>query len=222
MKSPFLLKIKKRVQDRSREDKLNHFYSMYKDGMTVLDVGVFPEPSNPKAPKSVNFFTKSFRYDSSLYTGLGLQYMEEMKQLYPGKNFVEYPGDYFPFQDKEFDWVFCNAVIEHVGNDQAQLLFIKEMVRVSKNVYFTTPNKFFPVDAHTMVFFIHWSDRWFYNWREKKKKWLPKDALNLISRGKLKKLLNESKAEKYKIILNYLLLMPMTFTVIINEDSVNQ
>lgn len=219
MKNPLLLKVKKIVQDRSREKKLNHFYSMYKDGMTVLDVGVFPEPSNPKAPKSVNFFTKTFRYDPSLYTGLGIEYMEEMKQLYPGKNFVEYPGDYFPFKDKQFDWVFCNAVIEHVGNYEAQLLFIKEMVRVSKNVYFTTPNKYFPIDSHTMLFFTHWSDERFYKWREKKKKWMPKDALTLISKSRLKKLLDESRAEKYKIILNHLLFMPMTFTVIINDSS---
>jgi len=38
-------------------------------------------------------------------------------------------------------------VIEHVGDEDAQLLFLNEMMRVAKNVFFTTPNKYLPVES---------------------------------------------------------------------------
>jgi ubiquinone/menaquinone biosynthesis C-methylase UbiE len=54
-----------------------------------------------------------------------------MEVLFPGKRFVQYAGGRFPFSNKTFDWVFSNAVIEHVGDENAQLLFLNEMMRVA-------------------------------------------------------------------------------------------
>jgi len=93
----------------------------------------------------LNYFLKTFRYGSEHYTGLGIQDLSNMGNLYPGKTFVAYPGGRFPFEDNEFDWVFSNAVIEHVGDDADQVMFVNEMLRVARNVFFTTPNKYFPV-----------------------------------------------------------------------------
>ncbi len=69
-----------------------------------------------------------------------MQDLSDMNNLFPDKRFVTYQGGKFPFDDDEFDWVFSNVVIEHVGNDEALLMFINEMLRVAKNVFFTTPN----------------------------------------------------------------------------------
>ncbi len=52
------------------------------------------------------------------------------------------------FKDKEFDIVFSNSVIEHVGdyNDQRQMA--NEVMRIGKRYFIQTPNLFFPIEPH--------------------------------------------------------------------------
>jgi len=57
-----------------------------------------------------------------------------------------------PFNSGSFDWVFSNAVIEHVGGWARQKLFADEIRRVSAKGYFVaTPNKHFPIEPHTLL-----------------------------------------------------------------------
>jgi ubiquinone/menaquinone biosynthesis C-methylase UbiE len=57
-----------------------------------------------------------------------------------------------PLESKSFDWVFSNAVIEHVGGWREQARFAKEIQRVAAQGYFvTTPNKYFPIEPHAML-----------------------------------------------------------------------
>jgi len=203
--------LKDKVMKKSREEKLSHFYSLYKEGMTVLDVGVSSE-SKAGLPAR-NYFLKNYRYDPKYYTGLGVQDLSQMSDLFPGKKFIQYPGGKFPFEDNEFDWVFSNAVIEHVGDDNAQLQFINEMLRVAKNVFFTTPNKYFPIEAHTNIFFLHWNNAIFYNWCKTHKTWVTKDNLYLLSGDRLEKLMKLSNAASFEIHKGRLFSMVMTYTV---------
>ena len=61
-----------------------------------------------------------------------------------------------PFADGEFDVVFSNAVIEHVGGRERQRRFVSEAIRVGRRVFMTTPNRRFPVEVHTRLPFVHW------------------------------------------------------------------
>ena len=102
---------------KSREEKLTHFYSLCKEGMAVLDVGVSSE-SGAGTPAR-NYFLKNFKYDSKYYTGLGVQDLSEMNNLFSGKTFVQYQGGKFPFEDNQFDWVFNYSVIVYIVNNGA-------------------------------------------------------------------------------------------------------
>ncbi len=216
----FLKIAKEKVKKSSRKKKDDFFYALTKGPCDILDVGVYPEAEKGRADIATNHFLKQFRYPSKHYTGFSIDTMKGMEDMYPGKRFVQYDGGKFPFKDKEFDWCYSNAVIEHVGSYESKLVFVKEMLRVSRNVFFTTPNKYFPVDAHTMVFFIHWDDDRFLKWREKNNKWMPKEALNLLSYEEIISLLKDAGVKKYRVIKNRLFGMTMTFSVVI-EDTAN-
>ncbi|MBU1862989.1 MAG: class I SAM-dependent methyltransferase [Candidatus Omnitrophica bacterium] len=65
-------------------------------------------------------------------------------------------GTKLPFKDNSFDIVFSNSVIEHLGTWERQYLFAKEIMRVGKNIFVQTPNKYFFIEPHVMTPFIHY------------------------------------------------------------------
>ena len=57
-------------------------------------------------------------------------------------------GEYLPFGDNTFDFVFSNEVIEHVQDDT---IYAAEMVRVAKTggkILLFCPNRWYPVEQH--------------------------------------------------------------------------
>ena len=84
--------------------------------------------------------------------------LEDDGGLWP--NWVQADGTNLPFQDKSFDLVFSNAVIEHVGEIEEQRQFVIEHNRVGNRFILTTPNRFFPIESHTRVLFRHMSGAW--------------------------------------------------------------
>lgn len=101
-----------------------------------------------------------------------------------------------PFGAQSFDWVFSNAVIEHVGGRQDQIRFANEIRRVALKGYFvTTPNKFFPIEQHTLFPFYQFLPKW------AQKKVAPYclgylrqyEPINLLSAKELKELFPEAK-----------------------------
>lgn len=65
-----------------------------------------------------------------------------------------------PFRDSCVDFALANAIIEHVGDEAAQRAFVQEHCRVARAWTITTPNKWFPIEAHTAVAFLHWRPKW--------------------------------------------------------------
>ena len=69
-----------------------------------------------------------------MLTGLSIDEPKNIKKRYPKIEFIKYDGDIFPFDNKTFDICWSNAVLEHVGDRKKQILFLKEITRVGKNI----------------------------------------------------------------------------------------
>lgn len=61
------------------------------------------------------------------------------------------------FEEGQFECVFSNSVIEHVGPADKQADFAREVRRLGKSYWVQTPSKWFPIEAHCGMPF--W---WFY------------------------------------------------------------
>jgi len=69
-------------------------------------------------------------------------------------------GRCLPYRTAVVDLVASNAVVEHVGDEADQQRFVAEHDRVGRAWVMTTPNRWFPVESHTLTLFRHWSTRW--------------------------------------------------------------
>jgi hypothetical protein len=119
---------------------------------TILDIGV----TSDQTYASSNYLEAWYPYKRCI-TAAGLDDAKFLEDLYPGVKFVSANGLNLPFEDESFDVVHSSAVLEHVGSDNNQRRFIRECCRVARRaVFITTPNRWFPVEFHTVLPLVHW------------------------------------------------------------------
>ncbi len=110
--------------------------------------------------------------------------------------FVAADGCELPFADQSFDWLFSNAVIEHVGGMDRQSDFACEIRRVARKGYFvTTPNKFFPIEPHTLFPLFQFMPT---TWKEQVLEFCPRrpldwNSIRLLSRHELQKMFPDGR-----------------------------
>ena len=114
-------------------------------GERVLDVGGYPD------------FWRTFPCPADI-TCLNLEPTERIDAL-GGVSYVQGDARRLAFADREFDIVFSNSVIEHVGDHDDQASFASEVRRVGEAYWVQTPNRWFFVEPHLLTPFIHYLPR---------------------------------------------------------------
>lgn len=140
------------VSSYARERMFQSFMSALspQEDSTIIDVGV---TCDRRADS--NFFEKTYAHPEKI-TAVGLEDASFLEQDFPGLKYVKADALNLPFADKQFDIGVSWAVIEHVGSRERQARFLQELVRVSRRVFITTPNRWYPIEFHTVMPFLHW------------------------------------------------------------------
>ena len=203
-----------KISTFNRNRKYNYFIEVFNPQATdsLLDVG-FTDNDDLGIG---NYLERYYPYQSQI-TALGITGCESFSKRYPEVKVIVYDGKIFPFEDKSFDIGWSTAVIEHVGDNDAQLLFLKELLRTCKQVYFTTPNKYFPIELHTRIPLLHWLPKHIFDSIIKftSKKWAAGDYMNLLSGRQIKSLLKKAGVTNYTIKKNRLGGFAMDFCIVI-------
>src|SRR5919199_3942726 len=139
-----LRRVASRVSMQSRERKLRLFLETFRPTAetTVVDVGVTDAPFG--GGSTDNFLEALYPWPERI-TAVGVTELDRFAAAFPHVRAVRADGRDLPFADGEFDVGFSNAVVEHVaGGRDGQRQFVHELCRVSKRVFVTTTNRWFP------------------------------------------------------------------------------
>ena len=151
---------------------------------TILDVGVTADRSY-----SSSNYLEAWHPFRERITAVGVDDASFLKREYRGLSFVRANGLQLPFRDRSFDVVHSSAVLEHVGNFDNQVRLISECIRVANRALFmTTPNRWFPVEFHTVLPLVHWLPKSYFRtiMRKTGREFFAEEAnLNLMSRNDL-------------------------------------
>jgi SAM-dependent methyltransferase len=126
----------------------------------VVDVGVGDTGfgTEPGIAVTHNFFEALYPWPDRI-TAVSDVPLPNFAREFPSIRCVTASGTALPFEDDAFDVAFSNAVIEHVGGREEQRRFVEELCRVAPRVFLSTPNRWFPLETHTLVPLVHWLPR---------------------------------------------------------------
>lgn len=209
----FIEELAFRVSDYNRIRKYQFFMRCFKPGpqTSILDVGA----SEKEYQENANIIEKRYPYPDRI-TVLGVDEYMDFNRRYPGVRIVKYDGVKFPFADKEFDICWCNAVLEHVGPRDKQMLFLREIRRVSKTAFVTTPNRLFPFEIHTRFFLLHYLPKKYFDIILKKlgKGWAADNYMHLLAKRDVIRLLKDCGISEYRIFANRIMGLAVDYIII--------
>ncbi|WP_176442389.1 methyltransferase domain-containing protein [Noviherbaspirillum humi] len=62
-----------------------------------------------------------------------------------------------PYADAQFDWIYCDEVLEHVGGFERQYELLSELSRIArKGLFITCGNRWHPIQFDTGLPLLHW------------------------------------------------------------------
>lgn len=139
---------------RGQKMRLLREFIVTTNAKSVLDIGVGAEWEG--AQNTLHEAKSEGFININRLVACGVEDLTNLRAKYKKSIFVYGNGLTLPFESNAFDIAYSNAVIEHVFPVNERLNFVKEMLRVAKCVFITTPNKWFPIEVHSRLPFVHW------------------------------------------------------------------
>lgn len=207
------MSLAQRISKFNRDRKWNTFLKEISPTptMRVLDIGF----SEDEHSSTDNYIEKHYPYQNML-TAISIDIPVKFRERYPNVCAVHYDGGLFPYEEKVFDVAWSNAVIEHVGNRDKQLAFLKEIKRVSNRAFITTPNRYFPVEVHTRTPLLHYLPKAIFDKYLTLigKRWASGDYMHLLSLNDMKSLLTDAGVANFRILKNRLAGFAIDFVIL--------
>jgi hypothetical protein len=171
--------------------------------LTILDVG-----GTPSVWEAINFADQP---DIQI-TLLNVYISPDFKTTHTNiTNVLGDARDMHQYADKQFDVVYLNSCIEHVGGIEDMRRMANEMRRVGKHYFLQTPNRNFPVEPHfvfpmfqflplpVQVFLVqHFSLGWFGKIPDREKAEREVRAIQLISKKDVQMLFPDANLKEEK------------------------
>jgi 2-polyprenyl-3-methyl-5-hydroxy-6-metoxy-1,4-benzoquinol methylase len=139
----------------SRKKKLDLFYEVINpsEQMRVLDVGAEINPNGDRGLQLID----SYPWKKNISAvNISRECVSDIKHSYPEIDARLGDACSLPWPDGYFDAVYCNAVIEHVGDFENQKKMASEVMRVGKRWFVSTPNRWYPFEFHLRLPFVTW------------------------------------------------------------------
>jgi SAM-dependent methyltransferase len=183
-----LVRLKARISLRARRRMYALYEQQFHPGPEddVLDVGVTPDRTLPDS----NAFEQFYPYTGRI-TATSVEDASVLEKTFPGLTFVQTSGATLPFEDRTFTVAYSSAVLEHVGDRVAQQAFVREILRVADCFFIAVPNRWFPLELHTLLPVLHWLPRPWHRWilaRLGRHFWAQEANLNLLGARDLRAL----------------------------------
>jgi hypothetical protein len=212
--SSFILKLLEKYRNKIYLKFIEHI--PFNSKTTLIDIGTTNVDLDHE-----NYLVKKYPYKRSI-TCLSNQTLSLIKKKFPQIKTIKSDGRETKLKNNKFDIVHSNATIEHVGNFNNQIKFVKETLRISKKyIFITTPNRNFFFDLHTIIPIIHWFPKKIHRLILKKigHNFLSKEEnLNLLNNEDLEKICKIIKIKKYIIDSIKILGFRTNLILIINKN----
>jgi hypothetical protein len=210
LESSLLRQIQYRLNLQSRAVKFNLFWDLLKPkrGDVVLNIGATPphlgmaltghqQLAAPEQPEQDPRWDNLTVFGVNIDQGNSISYATFHKR----SDRIGFTGDAcnLPFEDKAIDIVFSNAVLEHVPQKMQQAM-AREIMRVGKKWFVTTPNYWFPYEMHHKLPFFQFLPARVQRYIQLRyRTWPESEIISLLSARQMRRLFPVGNVETLRV-----------------------
>jgi hypothetical protein len=184
---------------------------------TILDVGATSDYTYTHSN-----YLEAWHPHKRRIIAVGIDDAAVIETLYPGTKFVRAGGAELPFKSGCFDYVHSSAVLEHMGQRGNQIRFLREIWHVARaGIFVTTPNRWFPVEFHTLLPVLHWLPGSLYRRALRtlgREFFAAEENLNLLSKRSLGDAARVARIERSSVSVVSLLSLPTDLLLIAHKQ----